>query len=282
MNTKQNNNKHSFINSLRDSLCFKALFTLFLSLSALCLTGCESTLNSSPYRYVSSASPYQDVVDAQARALADNKLLLVVLGARWCHDSTGLAERFSTPNMRLILEAHYETVFVDVGTLEDRRDITTRFNYPIYYATPTVMVVDPKTNALLNRSSMAKWGSANSIALNEYIAYFSSFPAYTAQQKQALADWSADPQEAAYNAQHAERLQLAYNQLGPLLASDINGTTPEGFYDLWKEVKQFRSALQQSMEKRAVLSVGEDGQGKNEAQTTPALRHYHPFSWETN
>ncbi len=244
------------------------------------LGGCVSTQEPSPYAYTPSPNPFQDVVRAQERAVEQGKLLLVVLGAQWCHDSTGLAERFSTQEMDLILRAHYETVFVDVGPLEDRRKITERFAYPNYYATPTVMVVEPSSGALLNRTSMDIWGNADSIHLDDYLAYFSRYPAMTEMQKAQLINWKPTNEEVAYNKEQAARLQRAYDKLGPLLVEDLNGNTPEGLNALWKEAKTYRTELQKTLVKRAELTLGE--KGDNGVNTKPALRHYNPFSWEQN
>lgn len=188
-----------------------------------------STEQPPQYTYEASATAYDDVVNAQKSALENGKLLLVVLGAQWCHDSTGLAKRFQTQEMQPILTSHYETIFVDVGLLEDRRAITQRFDYPTYYATPTVMIVDPASSALLNRASMAIWGRADSIALADYVDYFSKFAQLSDKQKLPMMNWQADPQVAAYDTQHAARLQKAYDLLGPLLQKDIAGEPPEGF-----------------------------------------------------
>ncbi|MBJ2129776.1 thioredoxin family protein [Alteromonas sp. IB21] len=244
------------------------------------LGGCVSTQELRPYAYTASPTPFQDVVRAQEKAAEQGKLLLVVLGAQWCHDSTGLAERFSTQEMDLILRAHYETVFIDVGTLQDRRQITERFAYPNYYATPTVMVIEPSSGALLNRTSMDIWGHADSIHLDDYIAYFSRYPAMTEMQKSRLINWKPTDEEAAYNKEQAARLQRAYDKLGPLLAEDLNGNTPEGLNALWKEAKTYRTELQKTLVKRAELTLGENGD--NGVNTKPAFRHYNPFSWEQN
>jgi len=277
--------QNSFFNPLspvaRRVHFIKRCLTLFaLATAFAALSGCMSTQDSTPYSYVPSASPYEDVESAQQRALEQNKLLLVVLGAQWCHDSTGLAERFKTKEMNLILRAHYETVFVDVGTLEDRRNITQRFNYPIYYATPTVMIVDPNSSALLNRTTMDIWGRADSIPLSEYLQYFLRFPAMTKAEKAPFINWKATEEEVAYNKEQAVRLQNAYDKLGPLLAQDLEGNTPEGLNELWKETKRFRTELQETLVKRAELTL--DAERTNDVNTTPALRHYNPFSWEHN
>lgn len=258
--------------------------TFFLSVFTLLflLSGCASTQSDNKYTFTSSDSPLDDVITAQSLAAKQNKLLLVVLGAQWCHDSTGLAKRFSSKEMQRILTPHYQTVFVDVGMLEDRRAITNRFNYPIYYATPTVMIVDPSSSALLNRASMDIWGKADSIPLAQYVDYFSAFANMSAKQKAPMIAWQSTPQEAQYYAEQAVRLQEAYDALNPMLLRDINGDTPDGFYKLWKETKAFRTELQETMTKRAALALEMKGDGSDEATAAPALRHYHPFSWEAN
>ena len=57
------------------------------------------------------------MVNAQQRAVEQSKLLLVVWVLSGA-DSTGLAERFATKEMDLILRAQYETAFVDVEHLK--------------------------------------------------------------------------------------------------------------------------------------------------------------------
>ena len=44
--------------------------------------------------YVSSDHPMDDVQKALVKAKSSNKLLLIVMGAQWCHDSRGLAKNF--------------------------------------------------------------------------------------------------------------------------------------------------------------------------------------------
>ena len=87
-------------------------------------------------------------------------------------------------------------------------------------------------------------------------------------------------EEEAYNKEQALRLQSAYDKLGPLLALDLQGNTPQGLNELWKETKGFRTELQKTLIKRAELTL--DSESGNGVNTTPALRHYNPFSWEHN
>lgn len=43
---------------------------------------------------------------AMAEARSQNKRLLLVLGANWCHDSRALAHHFEDPELAATLEAH--------------------------------------------------------------------------------------------------------------------------------------------------------------------------------
>jgi hypothetical protein len=46
-----------------------------------------------------------------------------MMGANWCHDSRALASRIYEEPLSTIINEHYETLFVDVGYLENGRHI---------------------------------------------------------------------------------------------------------------------------------------------------------------
>lgn len=252
------------------TLISRALALLALLIS---LAGCNAShARESHYAYVKDQYKYTPSQDAMAdvdkaleTARVNGELLLVVLGAQWCHDSKGLAGRFSTPEMQGVLQDKYETVFVDVGYLTDKRAITQRFGYPTYFATPTVMVINPQNEQLLNGDSMQQWAFADSISLSDYMSYFAAF---TATDKPAVSAHSAEVKDFGYT--QAQRLQRAYTILGPMLEKDENGETPEGFIDLWVETRKFRIAVQEDLIKLA----------DTPADSELALPEYGPLSWE--
>ncbi|MEQ3639347.1 MAG: thioredoxin family protein [Alteromonas sp.] len=239
-------------------------------------------IDKSTLSYAPSESPLNDVIDAQKKAVENNKLLLVVLGAQWCHDSTGLASHFESEALQPILEKYYTTLLVDVGLLEDRRNITKRFDYPIYYATPTVMIVEPNTGTLLNRASMARWAHADSIPLVDYVEYFTAHGELSEQEIAVLQSYTPTPEEMSYNEQHAARLQAAYKELSPLLKDDINGDlegdTTDNFYAMWKEVRQFRATLQKELMERTQAQLN-PSEGSIETKKATLTEHG-PFSWQ--
>ncbi|WP_421132404.1 thioredoxin family protein [Alteromonas sp. A079] len=251
-----------FFNIVRHLTVFSYL-TLSILFTPFCLASAENTPDTDViYQYIPEENAVAALFDSRQHAIENNKRLLVVLGAQWCHDSRGLAAQFSSEPMQEIIQNDYEVKFIDVGLLEDRRAITTQFNYPTYYATPTVMVIDPQTNTLLNADSMDKWAFADSVPPEDYVDYFGAFQNKATNKPSALTQ---------YDVANAKRLQNAYDILGPMLGQDIAGNAPDGFYDLWKEVRTYRISLQKSLATQAATYSEDDG-NKREA--------YGPFSWE--
>jgi len=254
------------MNRLFDVATYVTFFS-YLALSVFvmpaCLANAEATSTIDVlYQYSPEENPVEALFDTRQQAIENNKRLLVVLGAQWCHDSRGLAAQFSSEQMQKIIQNDYEVKFIDVGLLEDRRAITTQFNYPTYYATPTVMVIDPQTNALLNADSMDKWAFADSVPSEDYVEYFGAFRNKAPRKSSVL---------TPYDIANAKRLQNAYNILGPMLGQDIEGNAPDGFYDVWKEVRSYRISLQKSLANQAAM-LSEDGSDTRET--------FGPFSWE--
>lgn len=245
--------------------------TLVCILSAFTSAYAESDIEVLPeYVFSPVASPIDKVTSALADARHDNKTLLVVLGAQWCHDSRGLSSAFSTPEMQHILSENYTVSFIDVGYLEDRRDVTQLFNYPTYFATPTVIVVDPKTGLHLNQSTMPKWAFAASVPLEDYVSYFERF--ITLNKSQAsVRDTQLSPQIDAFGRQQAARLQQGYEQLGPMLEQDEQGASPAGLNELWKEVRSYRMAVQEQLA---------DYASSTHRDNEVSLPHYSLMSWE--
>ncbi|MFT7259034.1 MAG: hypothetical protein ACI9MS_000887 [Glaciecola sp.] len=225
-----------------------SLFHCFIFAAASMAAG-EDTKILPNYVFIPTERPILQAETALSKALAENKYALIVLGAQWCHDSVGLAENFSTDEMQSVLTARYITQFIDVAYLEDRRDITNLVGYPNYFATPTVLIVDPASNTVINMDSLKEWQSADSVDKQTYIEQFSRFNQGDAQSKPTLSNNM--PSLAAFEAEQSERLQQGYKVLGPLLAasdieesSNMTGKEREQLLKLWRKVKKFRINVQ--------------------------------------
>lgn len=224
--------------------------------------------------YQPSDDPMADVQRAIDAAQSADKLLLVVMGAQWCHDSRGLAEKFSDPEMAQLLDEYYETVFLDVGYYKDLRAISQRFDQPHYFATPTVMIINAENEQLLNASDMAMWGAADSVPAAEYLEYFTHYSKAPLPTSMPLPEAHAAA-VSQFEQSNAQRLTEAYAQLVPgMQLEDRTGEARKDFLDQWREVRAYRMSLQKDIQ-----SIRE--QLRESPEQSPVFPVYEAFSWDT-
>jgi hypothetical protein len=233
------------------------------------------------YQFNPSTQVMSDIDDSLVQAKKENKKLLLVLGAKWCHDSMGLAKKFSTNEMHAILNEHYQTLFIDVGYYEAGFDVVKRFGMPIYYGTPTVMIIDPISENMVNRESMSQWMSADSLSLEKYQRYF------TEQANAAISNAPVDSnkltiyyqQIALFSQQQAKRLRIAYQEIGRSLKRNADEKVPFTKADdkTWNIARKLRYNIQNDiihLKKQATLAVQEN------RNITLHFPEYEKFSWE--
>ncbi len=127
-----------------------------------------------PLPYNEAANADTDVAAAKARAKASGKLLLIDLGGNWCGDCRVLAGIMTLPEMKAFMDAHYVEVAVDVGRFD--RNLQVPAHYGITQrleGVPSVLVVDPASDTLINSGHVAALADARSMT------------------PQAIADWLA-------------------------------------------------------------------------------------------
>jgi thiol-disulfide isomerase/thioredoxin len=127
-----------------------------------------------PYPYDPSAKADRAVDEARERAIARHKLLLIDLGGNWCADCRILAGTMALPRLKSFVEEHYEVVMVDIGRFDRNTRIAPRYGVTgRLLGVPAVLVVDPRTNRLINQGHTAALVDARLMT------------------PQALADWLA-------------------------------------------------------------------------------------------
>lgn len=127
-----------------------------------------------PLPYAEGANADAAVAAARARALKGHKKLLIDLGGNWCLDCRLLAGTMELPELAGWVKRHYEVVTVDVGRFDKNGQIPARYGITGRLAgVPAVLIVDPKTDRLLNKGRETALSDARSLT------------------PQALADWLA-------------------------------------------------------------------------------------------
>ena len=127
-----------------------------------------------PLPYNETADAMAAVNKARARAKAGHKLLLIDLGGNWCLDCRILAGTMDLPEVAAFVRRHYEVVTVDVGRFDKNLNVPARYGITQRLAgVPALLVVDPRTDKLLDSGRVAALADARSL------------------NPQALADWLA-------------------------------------------------------------------------------------------
>lgn len=129
--------------------------------------------------FVETDNAAAKIDNALASAAKNDKRVIVILGANWCHDSRALAGWFATPRFAAMLNERYEIVFVDVGMPQTQNgrnlDIAHRFGFNKMKSTPLVIVLAPDGRMLNNRKSAIGWRNAASRSENSIFDYFNNF-----------------------------------------------------------------------------------------------------------
>lgn len=136
------------------------------------VAGTEATAPEHP-----EATPYDPALDATAavdaallRAAERGTLVMVVMGANWCHDSRAFAGWLETKRFKALTDARYEVVYINVGRPQTgdgfNLDIAERFGLEGVTNTPTILILDSE-GRLLNAETAKDWRNAASRSEDE-------------------------------------------------------------------------------------------------------------------
>jgi len=93
--------------------------------------------------YPADADARAEIKEAEEKAAAGHKRLLLVFGANWCFDCHVLDLAFHGPDFAPLLAANYEVVHVDLGPDEHKNaDLVKQYEIPLDKGIPALAVVD--------------------------------------------------------------------------------------------------------------------------------------------
>lgn len=225
----------------------------------------------------------EDIALAKKAAKSNNKLMLVVMGGNWCHDSRALASRLYEQPLDAVIKENYETVFVDVGYLDKGRDVITSFGIPAYYATPTVLIVDPDSGQVINDNNRHQWANASEIGMDDSVAYFQLMASTDPVVSQADTETSEELRKlqdeiAMFEQRQADRLYKAYAVLSPMLLAYKNGEKDESFDKTWSEVRAFRYRVPADIDALETEAIQRVSAGETDIRLDYPI--YPAFEWE--
>jgi len=93
--------------------------------------------------YPANADARAEIREAEEKAAAARKRLLLVFGANWCFDCHVLDLAFQRPDLAPILVANYEVVHIDLGENEEKNaDLVKQYEIPLKKGIPALAVAD--------------------------------------------------------------------------------------------------------------------------------------------
>ena len=114
-----------------------------------------------PYPYDEKANADAQVNAALAAAKAQHKLAFIDLGGNWCGDCRVLASLMELPEVKKFVDAHYVVTTVDVGRFNKNLQVPARWGITTRLeGVPAVLIVDPNTNALVDKGHIAALADA--------------------------------------------------------------------------------------------------------------------------
>ncbi|WP_203294775.1 thioredoxin family protein [Maricaulis parjimensis] len=220
------------------------LIALFSFLLVLIPTAWAEDDHPRPFDQNFNAMPVVD--EALAEARDSDKRLLLVLGANWCHDSRGLAHHFEDPELAATIAENYVLRYIDVGWRSENQAVSSRFGVPAVYATPTVLVIDPESETLLNREDRTRWGSAASTPIEDARDWFARWahetPSRSGVLESSLVYQAMLVEIDIFEEEEAERLAAAYRDIAVWREAPAPGRPPD-FDALEREVESWRRSL---------------------------------------
>ncbi len=108
-----------------------------------------------PQPFNPKANARKNVEAARKKAMREGKLLLIEMGGNWCISCRRFAGTLKLAPMKRFVDRHFVIVPVDVGRLDRNLDIPGRYDVDQLPGLPAVMVIDPRTDQLLNEGEMS-------------------------------------------------------------------------------------------------------------------------------
>jgi thioredoxin 1 len=112
--------------------------------------------------YDEAADAHQSLAAAIAAAKSSGRKVLVDFGANWCPDCRALGGILDVEQIKAYVKANYEVAVIDVGRFNKNLDIAAGYGVKIH-GIPTVMVIDPTSNQVLNRDGLEALGDAGTM-----------------------------------------------------------------------------------------------------------------------
>ncbi|WP_417434824.1 thioredoxin family protein [Idiomarina abyssalis] len=186
----------------------------------------------------------EEARELQQRAAEQGKNLMLVLGASWCGDSNALIEQFNQPQFKKQLKQYYQVQLVDVGYFERGYELVSSYGEPVYYGTPTVIIVDAISGNIKNFDDWQYWTNASKRSAESFNEYF--FGKALRDDDDSHLSQIQREQLASFKERQGERIKAGYDWVAPYLKEYKNSGAkkpPQSFIEKWVALARFRNQV---------------------------------------
>ncbi len=104
--------------------------------------------------YPDDADAHAEIREAEQKAAAQHKRVLMVFGANWCYDCYVLDLAFQRPDLAPVLAAGYELVHVDIGPDGKKNaDLVKQFDVPLEKGVPALAVAESDGTLVISQKN---------------------------------------------------------------------------------------------------------------------------------
>lgn len=217
--------------------------------------------------YTLIENPEAFIAEQQAAAIESDKKILWILGSQWCHDSRSLEKKLQLAEITPMLDEHYQTSLIDVSYLSEGFDFTQIAGMDTFYATPTVLIIEPKSMSLINGEDMHIWSQAYKVSEQDTVEYFKRYTVGNdLNNAESSAEYSSIQQALFkqlndYVKSQERRIKASYTVIGPMLKAYKDGKADKNFDPYWNALAEIRMQLPKTIaENTRMIKALPDGE----------------------
>jgi len=120
--------------------------------------------------YPANADAKKEIAEALAKALAEDKRVILVFGGNWCYDCHVLDKALHSGEAASIVKQSYLIVHVDIGEGDKNLDLIKKYETTLGSGVPTVVIIDDEGRVIYS-STKGEFEAARQMMKKNLVAF---------------------------------------------------------------------------------------------------------------
>ena len=126
--------------------------------------------------YPADADARKEIADALAKAVADNKRVMLIFGGNWCYDCHVLDQALHSGEAGKVVKASYLLVHVDIGEGDKNLDLVEKYKSTLDRGVPAVSLLSSDGRVLYS-STEGQFEAARAMMKKDLVAFLNYWKA---------------------------------------------------------------------------------------------------------